>query len=41
MNQPERLTLRQRIWGWWTLRKLRQLPAYRVALDEGVKPILS
>ena len=34
MSQPERLTLRQRIWAWWTLRKLRQVPVYLAALDE-------
>ena len=30
-EQPERLTLRQRIWAWW---KRRQVPVYRAALDE-------
>ena len=30
----EHPTFRQRIRGWWTLRKLKRIPAYRVALDE-------
>lgn len=30
----ERLTLRQRIGGWWVLRKLKRVPVYRAALDE-------